>query len=49
MDKAVKPEFIINELLEQIKKLQFDNAVLKYYIASVENKDKEESGGIITI
>lgn len=49
MDKTVKPELIINELLDQIKRLQFDNAVLKSYIANIESKEKEENDGIIAI
>lgn len=42
-DINVNPEVLINELLDQIKKLTLDNAILKCYINDLQNKKAQES------
>ena len=42
-DINVNPEVIINDLLDQIKKLILDNTILKSYIADLQNKRLQDT------
>lgn len=39
-DNQINPESVINELLDQIKKLHFDNAVLKSVLGELSKKNE---------
>lgn len=40
-DINVQPEIIINDLLDQIKKLTLDNTILRAYIFNLESDQKQ--------
>lgn len=42
-DINVNPEILINDLLDQIKKLTLDNAILRCYIVNLESDKKVET------
>lgn len=42
-DINVNPEVIINDLLDQIKKLTLDNTILRAYIFNLEGEQKQNT------